>query len=393
MRMFLFALFIVVSGCGPMTAVPDITVDEIDYPTPDDGLPEDLVPAPRNEDMRLVLHVSAEEEPPVIVYAFTGERKYGRFAKLSDAEYATKIAAWRKANPTKYSTWCPGCNKAHTAYQNGNERVQVQWSDGVPAQGPLEFPALRWQDSDARWRWAPAPPATLAALVQMVERTLATPTAAAGESLQFGEPWTEGRGSTTVEHLIREHGLTAEQLQPYADNPDYLNRIHGWKHTGIGTPAPELVSGRRREKRRAPTGVAGTFHGSAQIRAAITWIQNNVGEGVPISFNWDRTGVQTFPIAKTTDFSALALFGRSGHFYISAKQSTKLPITDVGFRYTLDGDDLAIDVDQIRLRGVVPLLFPQQNTVAGQEVGFDPMTLLYGFFGCSYGLVRLESVC
>lgn len=48
----------------------------------------------------------------------------------------------------------------------------------------------------------------------------------------FSSPWVEaGTGRTSVQHLVRDHGLSYESLKPYIGNQAALDRIHGWCHT------------------------------------------------------------------------------------------------------------------------------------------------------------------
>ena len=67
-------------------------------------------------------------------------------------------------------------------------------------------------------------------------------TTASRAGVSFGQPWVEtGTGRTSVEHLMREHGYTREQLAPYVGNQDALNRIHGAAHTHDPKPVKSVL--------------------------------------------------------------------------------------------------------------------------------------------------------
>lgn len=65
------------------------------------------------------------------------------------------------------------------------------------------------------------------------------------QQVRFGPAWVENStGRTSVEHLIREHGYTREQLAPYANDQAALNRIHGAAHTSaVEKRTPQCPSG------------------------------------------------------------------------------------------------------------------------------------------------------
>ena len=110
-------------------------------------------------------------------------------------------------------------------------------------------PQFAWRGADGRnYRltgWY-----SLKHLTDEVAKTIKSPTTTAPKtSARAGRPhisvmatWTNrwyeqvnGRNvNTSAQHLMRDHGISAEELRPYMHNPDALNRIHGWSHDHTG---------------------------------------------------------------------------------------------------------------------------------------------------------------
>lgn len=73
-------------------------------------------------------------------------------------------------------------------------------------------------------------------LIESFEKTRAKPKVARTRvtgrcQIGFGSEWVENKlGYTTVHHLIFDHGVSYEDIRPYANDRHALNRIHGWCH-------------------------------------------------------------------------------------------------------------------------------------------------------------------
>jgi hypothetical protein len=123
---------------------------------------------------------------------------------------------------------------------------------------------------------------------------------------------------------------------------------------------------------------AGTIRGRERIIAALDFIRSRVGEGVPMRFEWDRTGAQALPLLHGAAWTPLAIYGKSGEFRLSATGAINLPVADVslGYRFATDG--------KLRLRGETEIdasvLDWTKGDVASagdsKAVGVDPMTIL-----------------
>jgi len=128
----------------------------------------------------------------------------------------------------------------------------------------------------------------------------------------------------------------------------------------------------------ASKAVGGTIHGRERIIAALDFIRSRVGEGVPMRFEWDRTGAQALPLLHGAAWTPLAIYGKSGEFRLSATGAINLPVADasLGYRFTTDG--------KLRLRGETEIdasvLDWTNGDVASacgnKAVGVDPMTIL-----------------
>ena len=108
----------------------------------------------------------------------------------------------------------------------------------------------------------------------------------------------------------------------------------------------------------AASGLGGSIRARTQIRQALAWFRESVGENVALELQWHRTGGQSFPLLANGDWSAVALFGRYGHVKLSATGPTRLPISSSGFSYQIVGDDVAIDLDAMTIPGLALQLGP-----------------------------------
>ena len=114
-----------------------------------------------------------------------------------------------------------------------------------------------------------------------------------------------------------------------------------------------------------------------------------------MSFHWDRTGAQTFPLLRGQDFSAIAFLGRTGHLSLSAP-GCKLPVDHVGFGYQVSGDDLILDADPVKLDGLAARLLPQNRTdvASSQPMRLvDPVTIwsIFGVMKIVWGVLHPQA--
>ena len=149
------------------------------------------------------------------------------------------------------------------------------------------------------------------------------------------------------------------QTEPCPQSMLYQNGVivKSW----VGYQDPSFLSHElRRAWDSAPTplqnvetaGPAGAIHAQPYIQTVLNWWKEHVGERTKASFSWDRTGAQTFPLLAKGDWTAEALFGKSGRVEVSVVGSKSLPIDSFGFGYRVLGTDLSIDVDPIVLKGI-----------------------------------------
>lgn len=209
--------------------------------------------------------------------------------------------------------WCRPCLALKTRWQAGNDRIQIEWKTQAAPAGPDVYPAIRWKDATGTVRY---------------------PT---DERRQYRVP----QSLDELLAIIERNGSARIRLDEKS------------------------------------VGAAAVLRGKRQVAAALDWIRQHVGEGVPVTFAWDRTGAQTFPLLSGRDFSAIALLGTSGHLSLSAP-GCKLPVDHVGFGYRLSGDDLILDADPVTLEGLASRLSPTSSgsVASNQRVGFlDPLTI------------------
>lgn len=144
------------------------------------------------------------------------------------------------------TTGCTPCIRAKKELSEAKDLpFKVVWDPPnklVPA-WVESYPAFHWNavgsepEDKAGKEWRLKGWSGLSHLLKEFKRTRGTnATASLSPGIMFGQVWVEmSKGYTSVRHLIDEHGLTMEQLLPYLNDREALNRIHGWKHTGQGT--------------------------------------------------------------------------------------------------------------------------------------------------------------
>lgn len=209
--------------------------------------------------------------------------------------------------------WCRPCMELKARWREGNDRIQIEWKREAVPGGPDVYPAIRWKDATGTVRYP-----------------------------------TDDRRQYRVPQSLDELQSIIERNRAYGTRLDAKS-----------------------------VGAAAVLRGKRQVVAALEWIRQHVGEGVPITFAWDRTGAQTFPLLSDQDFSAIALLGTSGHLSLSAP-GCRLPIDHVGFGYRVSGDDLILDADPVTLEGLASRLSPTSlgSLTSNQRVGFlDPLTI------------------
>ena len=106
----------------------------------------------------------------------------------------------------------------------------------------------------------------------------------------------------------------------------------------------------------ATAGSAGVIYARSQIQSVFAWWRSEIGEGVTGSANWDRTGAQFFPLLAQGDWSAQALFGKSGRIEVSASGAKGLSVESLGFGYRMIGDDISFDCEPVLVKGLAAQL-------------------------------------
>ena len=140
---------------------------------------------------------------------------------------------------------------------------------------------------------------------------------------------------------------------------------------------------RREAAHTEPTGYGGTLACKPQVEAAFEVIRQRIGEGVVMRAAWGRSGIQEFPVlgeGAQTGWSARDIFGRYGHFALSAKGAS-LPVDAIGFGYTIEGDDVRIEPDAVTFKGLALRLNPASAAAPGASpAGMDPITIAWTVF-------------
>jgi hypothetical protein len=114
----------------------------------------------------------------------------------------------------------------------------------------------------------------------------------------------------------------------------------------------------RQERRKnaandEPHGSAGSIPAREQIESAIAWVARYVGENVPMTARWDRTGGQTFPLVggDPKTWTTLNLLGQYGRFQFSADRpiGTLIDAAGVSYLVAADGRSVSIDPEPIKI--------------------------------------------
>lgn len=191
--------------------------------------------------------------------------------------------------------------------------------------------------------------------------------------------WIIGNGSTDQIQLIHisqnepcpqitlyQNGTVIKSWTGYQD-PTFLS--HELRRAWDSAPSSQVNA--------VTTGSGGAIHARTQIHSALEWWKHSIGEGTKLTIRWNRSGAQTFPLLAQGDWSATAIFGRTGRLEVEAT-SGNLPVTSLGLTYRILGDDVSIDLDPLHLTGIAARLGANSNSepqVASPLVSaFGPVT-------------------
>ncbi len=174
-----------------------------------------------------------------------------------------------------------------------------------------------------------------------------------GDAIQFIHlPQTEPCPRVT----LYQNGVILKSWEGYQD-PAFLSNELRRAWDAAPTPPQTL----------ATSGPAGVIHARPQIQSVFDWWRKEIGDGVTGSVNWDRTGAQTFPLLAQGDWSAMALFGKSGRIEVSAYGARGLPVDSLGFGYRVIGDDMSFDCDPLLVRGLAARLGAGSKRVSSKD--------------------------
>lgn len=207
--------------------------------------------------------------------------------------------------------WCGPCKAMHAANGDGNDQVEFTYVD-CEGQRPREIHASHWKDA-----------------IGLINAKNPIPLAT----------WYDGH-----DQLRYVSGyLTTRQI---------LERI------GKSDPPPIAY---------AASGSA-TIHARQQIRDMLAWFRKYAGDKAELRLS--RTGKQKFELLSAgVDYSLPAIMGNFGRIEVTT--SGPLPVQNLALNYQIDGEDLVIDPDAIRFRGMIARLGKNQEVSA-----IDPVTLL-----------------
>ena len=187
------------------------------------------------------------------------------------------------------------------------------------------------------------------------------------------------RGMTVRSHLMdANHRFGADQLVGLSEQE--MLAVHSGHHNNQIQPS-EMVPAAVVASRASAVG--GSINARPQIEAAIAFIRQRVGEGVPMRFEWDRTGAQSLPLLKGGAWTPDAIYGKSGEFRISAEGAVGLPLQDVAIGYRFVKGRLRLRGETEIDAGILDWSHAGgdgASTGGGSgAVGIDPMTLLTVF--------------
>ena len=168
-----------------------------------------------------------------------------------------------------------------------------------------------------------------------------------GDSIQFIHiPQTEPCPKVT----LYQNGVILKSWEGYQDPAFLSNEL---RRAWDSAPTPSHLA--------ATAGPAGVIHARSQIQSVFAWWRKEIGEGVTGSVNWDRTGAQAFPLLAQGDWTAQALFGKSGRIEVSAYGAKGLPVDSLGFGYRVIGDDMSFDCEPVLVKGLAAKLGAGSN--------------------------------
>ena len=163
-----------------------------------------------------------------------------------------------------------------------------------------------------------------------------------GDAIQFIHlPQTESCPKAT----LYQNGVILKSWEGYQDPAFLSNELRrAWDSASL--PLQNVST----------AGPAGVIHARSQIESVLDWWRKEIGEGITGSVNWDRTGAQEFPLLAQGNWSAEALFGKSGRIEVSAYGAKGLPVDSLGFGYRVIGDDMSFDCEPVLVKGLAARL-------------------------------------
>ena len=194
----------------------------------------------------------------------------------------------------------------------------------------------------------------------------------------------EGTDNTTYPRItLYKNGAMAAQWHGYQSTEFLSNELlKAWGAASEPAQGAYLASGS-----------AGAIHAKQQIRDGLNKIRQYIGEGIPVSMSWDRNGASSLPLLARGEWTALKLYGNSGHIQIDAHGAKGLPVDQIGFGYRLRGNDIELDADPVLFEGMTAKLEPNPKQVAGvNPVGvfvIDDMVTAWTIFSSIRGIMEL----
>lgn len=308
----------------------------IDAPPSGNGLksvPDEMAPIPTKESPKQIrIPVASLNDLPAIGISYGGGEVPMSVSspvthpKIKVTGYVMPNADFNPSKPVgpgnQREGRCDPCKRTKTDIKTGNSRIEVTWLIGPPpADIPEIYPVLVWSDATNRPRF-----------------------------------------------LNGYHSMAALQSVVFAPQ---------------NNPVAELPSGVDSVAYGArPSGNMGNIGAQEHVALGLSWIEQYIGQGNVMTFEWDRSSdTNRFDLLHAKgQWTAPAIFGRSGRIRIAVKGSTKLPTDQLAFTYRLEGHDLVVDAEPITFPGLADSLGIDKdgasgNPAMGAAYGFDPMTI------------------
>lgn len=150
------------------------------------------------------------------------------------------VYGWSSAN-------CPPCAAAKTATIGKSLPFDVEWDSPNARRVNGGTPSFSWQDPNGKW-YSVSGWYGIDALIKQVDSTMSPATTEIKSqgsggftvsdialAARTGPAWYElvngQRMRTSIDHIVRDHGIDPTLLAPYRNNQAALDNIHGWMHT------------------------------------------------------------------------------------------------------------------------------------------------------------------